>query len=170
MGIVAPRKNQQFLITVADRLWEEGLPFELHIVGRVNPHFGEPVAKDIKAMTTRRPGLRFHEGASDGTFAELLARARAVVFLTIAEGCGLPVLESLWRGLPSVCSDLPVLRENTHEGGWVLLPTNDLTGWSDGLKRVLFDDERWRGLADVAAQRNLPTWAERAREVRRELG
>src|SRR4051812_15753681 len=39
-GILEPRKNQSFLLEVCDALWSEGLAFTLHIVGRVNPHFG----------------------------------------------------------------------------------------------------------------------------------
>ncbi len=170
VGIVEPRKNQRFLLEVAEALWAAGVQFELHIVGRINPHFGAPVAAAIRELAGRRPGLHFHEAASDATLAELLSRTRAVAFPTIAEGCGLPVLEAMWRALPCVCTDLPVLRENTAEGGCVVLPKNDLAAWCDGLRRVLTDDGLWRELADTAASRPLPTWAESAVQIRRTLG
>jgi len=98
-----------------------------------------------------------------------MATARAVVFPTIAEGCGLPVLESLWRGLPCVCSDLPVLRENADGGGCVVIPKNNHQAWVDGLREVLSDDERWLELAQTAGTRDLPMWADTARIIRKTL-
>lgn len=169
IGIIEPRKNQAFLGEVAESLWAEGLAFELHVVGRVNPHFGAPIADGLRSLAARRPGLTIHAGASDATLAGLFARTRAVVFPTLAEGCGLPVLEALWRGLPCVCSDLPVLRENTADGGCLVLPVNVAAAWRDGLRRILTDDAEWAALAGAAKSRSLPTWAESAAEVRRQL-
>ena len=179
VGIVEPRKNQVFLLDVARKLRAAGVDFELHIVGRVNPHFGAAIAAEIKQTCRTLAGVQFHEAASDETLASLLSRTRAVVFPTLAEGCGLPILEALWRGLPCVCSDLPVLRENTDAGGCLVLPLNDGPAWVAGLRHVLEDDARWRELARQAASRalrrtsrspSLPTWAESAAEIRRTLG
>jgi len=110
VGIVEPRKNQTFLLDVAEALWGAGLDFELHVVGRVNPHFGPPIVTRMKELQRRERRFHFHAAAGDRELGRLYAEARAVVFPTIAEGCGLPLLEALWRGVPCVCSDLPVLR------------------------------------------------------------
>lgn len=49
---------------------------------------------------------------SDGHYAGLLERAWALVMPTLAEGGGsFPVAEALLRGVPVLCSDIPVLRE-----------------------------------------------------------
>ena len=169
VGIVEPRKNQTFLLDVAESLWAQGITFELHLVGRVNPHFGREIVKRVSSLQKRFPQLHFHEAASDKVFAGLLERARAVVFPTIAEGCGLPVLEALWRGLPCVCSDLPVLVEHTQAGGCLSLRTNNLSEWEGGLTQILSDDKLWGDLAQQAATRELTTWADSAAEIRRQL-
>ena len=169
VGIVEPRKNQKFLLEVARSLRGAGVDFELHIVGRVNPHFGASIAAEIKRTSQALAGLHFHEAASDEALARLLSRTRAVVFPTIAEGCGLPIVEALWRGLPCVCTDLPVLRESAEAGGCLVLPLNDTTAWVAGLRRVLEDDGQWRTLAKEAATRALPTWSDSAAEIRRVL-
>lgn len=159
VGIVEPRKNQALLLEVCEQLWTEGLVFELHLVGRVNPHFGGPIATRIKQLRrTRRTSLHFHEAADDATLAELYATARATVFPTIAEGCGLPLLESLWRGVPCVCSDLPVLLENAAGGGCLPVGTNDPTAWKDALRRIITDDALAFRLTREATSRPLPTW------------
>lgn len=166
VGIIEPRKNQAFLLDVCEDLWREGLAFELHIVGRVNPHFGRPVVERIRALARRAPGLKYHAAAADKTVAQLYTTAAVGVFPTIAEGCGLPLLESLWRGVPCVCSDLPVLRENADGGGCMAVAVNDRGAWRDALRRLLTDDALRAELAAAAVQRPLPTWAETARLLR----
>ena len=169
VGILEPRKNQALLLDVAETLWREGLGFELNLVGRVNPHFGRPLEKRIKAMARVFPGLRYRAAADDATVAALYAGARASVFPTIAEGCGLPLLESLWQGVPCVCSDLPVLRENADGGGCLAVATDDRAAWLDALRRVLTDDALVARFRTEATTRTLPTWAAAAEKIRAAL-
>ena len=169
VGILEPRKNQLFLLDVCEALWAAGAKFTLHLAGRVNPHFGAPVVAKVKALRQAGRPVRHHEGIGDAALAQLYASARATVCPTLAEGCGLPLLESLWEGVPCVCSDLPVLRENADGGGCVPVALTDAAAWSGALRRVLTDDASWRALADQAASRNLPTWAESARALQAAL-
>jgi glycosyltransferase involved in cell wall biosynthesis len=161
VGIIEPRKNQSFLLEVCAELWAEGMAFELHVVGRVNPHFGAPIVAQLKKLRRVRPKqLFFHEAASDATVTQLYASIRATVFPTIAEGCGLPLLESLWMGVPCVCTDMPVLRENADGGGCLPVTLNDRDAWKAALRRVLDDDVYYEQLAAEATARPLPTWSE----------
>lgn len=169
VGIIEPRKNQAFLVDVAEALWSSGVDFDLHIVGRVNPHFGEPIVRKIKAAAKLDRRLRLHLAAGDEKLRELYGAARAVVFPTIAEGCGLPVIEALWRGVPAVCSDLPVLRELTDAGGCVTAGVNDLAEWTEKLRAVLVDAELQRRLRAEAVTRPLPTWKQAGESLLAEL-
>lgn len=165
VGIVEPRKNQAFLLDVAEVLWRDGLDFELHVVGRVNPHFGPPLAARMQALAQREARFRFHAAAGDRELARLYAAARAVVFPTIAEGNGLPVLEALWRGVPCVASDLPVLRENTDAGGCLVARVGDAADWTAKLRTVLTDEALCRRLQAEAMSRPLPRWSQTARTL-----
>ncbi|MBI4622404.1 MAG: glycosyltransferase [Verrucomicrobia bacterium] len=170
IGILEPRKNQMFLLDVCGDLWAEGVAFELHVVGRVNPHFGAAIVARIKALRRKYPAcLRYHAAASDAVVAGLYATARATAFPTLAEGCGLPPLESLWMGVPCVCSDLPVLRENADGGGCLPVPLNDCEAWKAALRRVLSDDAFHAWLTDEATSRPLPRWADTAQTLLRSL-
>ena len=170
-GILEPRKNQEFLVEVCSRLWRGGLRFELHLVGRVNPHFGEPVLRRVREAAREFPGqLHHHDGVPDETLARLLRSARATVFPTRAEGCGLPLLESLWRGVPCVCSDLPVLRENADGGGCVPVTLDDTSAWERALRRILTDDGHHAALVRAALSRALPRWSDTAGALRAGLG
>lgn len=163
VGILEPRKNQLFLMEVCAELWASGMLFDLHLVGRINPHFGAPVLARIKSLQKRFPGLRYHEAARDDVLAKLYASVRATVFPTIAEGCGLPLLESLWHAVPCVCSDLPVLRENADGGGCVTASVSSREAWRDALRSVLQDDALHGRLTMEAATRPLPAWSDSAR-------
>lgn len=169
VGILEPRKNQELLLNVCEDLWREGLKFELHLVGRVNQHFGRPLAARVRALKQVRPQLHHHEAASDAALGALYSKARATVFPTIAEGCGLPLLESLWAGVPCVCSDLPVLRENADGGGCLAVGVNDANEWKIALRRVLTDDALVSRLRAEACSRLLPTWAGAAHVLREGL-
>jgi glycosyltransferase involved in cell wall biosynthesis len=165
VGILEPRKNQLFLMDVCEELWTSGLSFDLHIVGRINPHFGSPVVARIKSLRKKFAGLRYHEAARDAVLVDLYSRVRATVFPTIAEGCGLPLLESLWHGVPCVCSDLPVLRENADAGGCLTPAVNSREAWRDALRGVLQDNALHARLSSDVVARSLPTWAETAQRL-----
>lgn len=165
VGIIEPRKNQSFLLDVATVLWRSGVDFELHVVGRVNPHFGRPIERRMRTLARHERRFRFHAAASDATLGDLYSEASAVVFPTIAEGCGLPILESLWRGVPCVCSDLPVLRENADGGGCLTAAVDDPADWIAKLRRVLADSALQKQLRLEASTRPLPTWAHTARTI-----
>jgi len=169
VGIIEPRKNQELLLDVCEELWADGLGFGLDVVGRLNPHFGKATVARMKRMETRWPGLKYHAEAADETMAGLYAGARAAVFPTIAEGCGLPLLESLWRGVPCVGSEVPSLVENAAGGGCLMVATNHRAAWKTALRTILTDDALHARLVAEATSRRLPTWAEAAATLREAL-
>ena len=169
VGILEPRKNQSLLIDACEALWEEGSDLELHLVGRVNPHFGGATLGRVKAAARRWPGMRHHAGLSDAELAKLLLSARATAFASLAEGYGLPLLESLWLGVPCVCSDIAPLAENAAGGGCLVVPGNAPAGWIDALRRILGDGALHARLSAEARGRALPTWSEAAGVLRSAL-
>jgi glycosyltransferase involved in cell wall biosynthesis len=166
VGILEPRKNQVLLLEVCEGLWAAGLDFDLHFVGRVNPHFGKPVEKKIRRAAKKEHRLYFHEAASDAILARLYATTQVAAFPTLAEGCGLPVLEALWHGVPCLCSDLPALRENADDGGCVIARVNDTGDWSAQLRLLLTNPVLRNQLAEAARLRELPRWSDTARALR----
>ena len=165
VGILEPRKNQMLLLDVAEHLIARGVNFELNIVGRVNPHFGKPILKRVQKLAASYSQIRYHGAASDESVAALWSTARASVFPTLAEGCGLPLLESLARGVPCVASDLPVLRESGEGGGCVFAAPNVRVTWLDALAKILMDDVHRETLAAEAKARTLPTWTSAAAQL-----
>ena len=86
----------------------------------------------------------------DEDLAALYSGACAFLYLSRAEGFGLPPLEAMACGTPVICSNVSSLPEVVGDAGLLLAP-DDLDGLAAAL-RTLLDDE---------AQRD--AWAARAR-------
>jgi glycosyltransferase involved in cell wall biosynthesis len=170
LGILEPRKNQTLVLDVAEALLRERLDFRLEMVGRVNPHFGRGIETRLKELAKAYPQIRYRRAAKDRELVELWRAARATLFPTVAEGCGLPLLESLWMGVPCVCSDLPVLRETGAAGGCDFVPLNDRGAWSQALRKIIGSPSHVAALEAQVAARELPTWREAAAAIVGELG
>jgi glycosyltransferase involved in cell wall biosynthesis len=55
--------------------------------------------------------LHLHENPSDGEITDLYDGAAGLLFVSLGEGFGLPLVEAANHGIPILCSDLPVFRE-----------------------------------------------------------
>ena len=66
--------------------------------------------------------------APDRTVITTLNQSKAALFPSYGEGWGLPPVESLALGVPTVCSDIPVLREAT-KGYATYIHPDDYFGW-----------------------------------------
>lgn len=88
----------------------------------------------------------------------LYASSAAVVFPTLFEGFGLPVLEGMERGCPVICSDIPVLREVGGEAARYFDPLEP-PAIARAIDETLTDPERLRAMSSAGADRALQfTW------------
>ncbi len=100
--------------------------------------------------------------------------AEALVYPSVYEGFGLPVLEALACGTPALVSDVSSLPEAVGEGG-LRLPPDDVNAWAAALERVLADpgwrvEASARGLAHAARFTWAQTAAQTVASYRRALG
>lgn len=58
----------------------------------------------------------------DDVLADLYTSAECLVFPSLVEGFGIPLLEAARSGCPIACSDIPVFREILPEGCWYFDP------------------------------------------------
>jgi len=93
----------------------------------------------------------------------LYHRCELVVFPSLYEGGGLPVLEAWQFDAPVVCADIPPLREKAGEAAAYFDPT-DAAAIGDTLHAVWTDEAVRAGLVDCARDRRGQfTWARTAR-------
>lgn len=151
LGTIEPRKNLDLLAKV----WAAtpGLP-RLLVVG--NRGWAAP---DLFTILETTPGITLLGPLPDATVAALMDRALALIFPSFAEGYGLPPLEAVARGLPVLCSDLPVLREVLRDLPVYLDPT-DVYAWTKAIQSLgqTGAEQTDRKAAAAGSGFDLPTW------------
>jgi glycosyltransferase involved in cell wall biosynthesis len=165
VGSHEPRKNQEAVLAAAELLWRDGVDFELVFVGGGSRaaivDFDRRVARlaaDGRAISSRR-------GLSDTELWALYARARFTVFVSLHEGFGLPVAESLALGVPVLTSDYGALAEVSAGGGCVNIDPRDDDAIKEAMGRLVVDDELVARLRAEALALPSRSWSDYAAEL-----
>jgi alpha-1,3-rhamnosyl/mannosyltransferase len=161
VGTLEPRKNLDRLARAYARLRPSlPAPWPLLIVGPTG--WG-----DRAARTVETEGVRFTGAVSDGVLADLYRRARAFAYVPLTEGYGLPPLEAMRSGTPTVVSnEVPSVNDLGGDGdppARVVDPL-DVDDIAAGLGEILTDDALRADLSARGSAHALPrTWREAAR-------
>jgi len=111
VGIVHPRKNQQFLVKVLHILESRGqLDCPLLVAGPIGWK-NSSLFRDIKDLGLGDGEIRFLGYLPDEDMPAFYAGAQAFLFPTLYEGFGLPPLEAMACGTPVIASDAPSMPE-----------------------------------------------------------
>ena len=89
--------------------------------------------------------------SSEAEIATTMARARCLVYPTLHDGYGLPVVEALTAGVPVITSDFGSVREVAEGRGGLLVDPADVEALTVALRSLLTDDDLHAALAAQAA-------------------
>jgi glycosyltransferase involved in cell wall biosynthesis len=109
VGTVEPRKNLSRLVEVFCALSAEGLTDGLVIAGKLGWLYEGFLARLERSPARQQVTLTGYVPAAD--LPALYSGAQALVFPSLYEGFGLPVLEAMACGTPVACSDTSSLPE-----------------------------------------------------------
>jgi len=163
VGTFEPRKNQMAVVYAAERLWREGLTFELLFIGGAG--WGESVPSAIDRLQRESRPVRAVLKVSSAELDEAYGRARFTVFPSLHEGFGLPVAESMEHGTPVITSNLGSTGEIAKGGGAILIDPYDDEELVSAMRRLLTDDELLDQLRRDILARTGRTWEDYASEV-----
>jgi glycosyltransferase involved in cell wall biosynthesis len=176
LGGIEPRKNLPGLVRAFAAL-PAGIRPTLVIAGvgvAWNPEGGralDEVLDEVSPEVRRRIAMVGYVAGADK--AALIGGAEALVYPSLYEGFGLPVLEAMACGTPVLTSDLSALPE-VAGGAAVLVDPRDVDSVRDGMERLLTDDGLRERLAEAGMARATAfSWTETARRtaaVLREVG
>jgi alpha-1,2-rhamnosyltransferase len=110
VGTIEPRKNHLYVLDVFQKLWEDGAEVSLCLVGRLGWLYDEIINK-IKANKYLNNKLFFFSDLNDDELAYCYEKSSALIFASLSEGFGLPLVEAMHFGKPVLASDIPVFRE-----------------------------------------------------------
>lgn len=164
VGSREPRKNQDAVVFAAERLWREGLDFELLLLGswgwstlalRRWLRFAAKAGRPVSAP----------DSASDADLWSAYERAAFTVFPSLQEGFGLPVAESLSRGIPALTSGYGSMAEVAAGGGCLMVDPCDDDALFGAMRRMLVEPELRARLAAEARARPEDSWRRWADDV-----
>ena len=147
VGNRMPHKNFGMLLEALALIPEQERP-QLIITGS---HGDDPLAPIIEHLGLTA-NVELRGWVADDELERLYGEATCVVFPTLFEGFGLPVLEAMARGCPVICSDLPVLRE-IGGGAAVYIDPESATGLAHSVRRLLADPAKRAELSELGRER-----------------
>lgn len=165
VGTQEPRKNQVSLLYAAEQLWREGYAFELMFIGGADAVLARDFDLLVERLKAAGRTLTVHRHATDELLQAAYARARFSAFISLHEGFGLPVGESLAYGTPVLTSDYGSIEEIARDGGCYSVDPRDDEAVLAGLRRMLDDDTLIETLLVELGARVPRTWEDYADEL-----
>ena len=161
VGALDRRKNHPFLVDAFESLWKRGFDVRLCLVGsytKALPEFHSRLVQHAEAG--RR--LFYCADLNDVELDYCYEKACALVYPSIVEGFGLPIVEALQHGKPVLASDTTIHREVGSE----FCAYFDLSS-TESLVAMIADRERLGQMPNVrsAAEYVAPTWRLSCREL-----
>jgi glycosyltransferase involved in cell wall biosynthesis len=167
VGTVEPRKNYPRLIAAYRKLHgRPGVP-QLVIAGRPGWAYGDTLLR-LQA----EPGVRYLGHVDESTLESLYRSASMLVFPSLYEGFGLPLLEAMGHGVPAVVGAAGALPELAM-GAALSVDAEDTDAIAGAMERLLADESLRNKLGEEGRRRSSGyTWAtaaERTLDVMRRV-
>ena len=165
-GGAESRKNVDSLIAAYAQLpLEVRMQYQLVIAGKLQPWQYKHLAKLAKQHGLFSSDMPLTGFVTDEELVALYNMAHLFVFPSLYEGFGLPVLEAMTCGTPTLCADNTSLPE---VAGWegALFDGNDVPMLTAKLHEGIFDEGFRQTLREHAQQQVLPfSWDNTAKQV-----
>jgi glycosyltransferase involved in cell wall biosynthesis len=153
IGSLDTRKNQHLIVEAFTQLWRQGDRMPLTLIGRAF----EGHRLEWLSNARRFPQFRWLNSASDADIANVLRTVRATIYVSEAEGFGLPPVESVAAGVPVIVVASCPSVEMLHPPGMLGLQQVTVDAIASAvlsLQNNAMLDALWRD----AARARLGTW------------
>jgi glycosyltransferase involved in cell wall biosynthesis len=158
VGTLEPRKNQVTALRAFAEYRETHPDSELELVLAGSPgwRYGD-VLQTIEALRLERH-VRRVGSVRAGQLKWLYQHARALLFPSLYEGFGLPVLEAFVLRCPVVAADIPPVREITGPDTATLLDPLTVSPWTHAIARIASEPADAARLESAFARAGAFTW------------
>lgn len=133
VGTLEPKKGHRDAVGTFEMLWDAGYERPLVVIGRRGWMSEEPVDVIRESRWYGRK-LFWLDGIDDGGLAAFYDRSHALLFGSLAEGFGLPVLEAASHQMAVLARDTAVAREILGADGFYFTDRVDLAAGIEALE------------------------------------
>jgi alpha-1,3-rhamnosyl/mannosyltransferase len=164
VGTIQPRKNLPNLVEAFQKIKRENRIEEKLIIAGGRGWLWEPILKKIK--TAGLDGsVKYIDYVPREDLPYLIAGAKLLTLPALYEGFGLPPLEAMASGVPTVVSNNSSLPEVVGDAG-VLVDPKSVDSIAEGLLKVLMDNNlRQQMIAKGLGRAKQFTWENTARKT-----
>lgn len=164
VGRLEPHKNHSALLHAAERLWQEGVEFDLRLVGGAG---WDTARVEVQLDRLQRAGapVTWDRAQADDEMWSVLRTASFTVFISLHEGFGLPVAESLACGTPVLTTDYGSQAQIAAGGGCLTVDPRDDESVLAGLRAMVTDPALRARLRVEAAAYPVRTWQDYAADL-----
>lgn len=161
VGTVEPRKNLSRLVAAWQSLDAEIRGKTCLVIAGATGW----LVDELIARMRLTDAIEFRGQVSDAELASLMRGATALVYPSIYEGFGLPVIEAMAMGVPVLTSNVGATRE-IAEGAAILVDPTSMHDIRAGLARLLKEPKLREHLASLGKERAATfSWARTARKT-----
>lgn len=146
LGTIEPRKNVKRILDAFDQLYRHQNEARLVVAGK----YGWKNREVMKSYL-HHPGIHFTGFVSDTDLPVLYTMARALVYVSLYEGFGLPPLEAMCCGTPVLYANRSSLPEVVGPGGLPVDP-EDTPAITNGMSILLNNEKAWAKYSERAQE------------------
>lgn len=163
IGTIEPRKNIKNLILAFNKLAASGKDLKLVIVGKKGWHY-EDTFKLVKELNLSNK-IIFTGFIDEDDKPYLISGCKIFIYPSIYEGFGIPVLEALSCGIPTITSNVSSLPEVAGNAAMLIDPTSTEQLY-DAINKLLGDQCLYNDLKEKSVtQASQFSWQKTARET-----
>ncbi|MFB2567017.1 glycosyltransferase [Rhizobium sp. IMFF44] len=169
VGTIEPRKNHLAIIHGFRRAQEilktsgSKTVIELTFAGSTRDHAA--YADGVRRELERTPNAAMSEAPDDIVLGQLYEEHDATVFVSLLEGFGIPVVESLWHAKPCITANNGALGDLASDGGCIQVDPRDGDAIGEAIVQMVENHELYNELSRQAVARIIPSWDDYAREL-----
>jgi glycosyltransferase involved in cell wall biosynthesis len=152
-------KNHAALLMACEQLWREGLEFSLELIGcEDEARESAAILCEVRRLAAAGRAVSWRAQVSELELHAAYRRAAFTVFPSLAEGFGLPIVESFWHGRGVICSREGAVGETSAGPGAVHVEVTRPEPIAAAVRALLEDPARNAAVARAAHTRPVRTW------------
>jgi len=164
VGRLEPHKNHASLLHAAEVLWREGLEFDLELIGQ-RGWSTDALDRQLLVLDRAKRPIRWRGSVSDDEMWRTIREASFTVFISLHEGFGLPVSESLACGTPVITTRYGSQGQIAEGGGCLTVDPRQDEEVTSAMRTMLTDPPTENRLRAETACRPQRVWQDYADEL-----
>lgn len=160
-------KNHAALFTACEKLWSNGIDFKLELIGCEDiPLESHRIVQEVMRLRSKDRPVVWRGHVTEEELHTAYRTSTFTAFPSLAEGFGLPIIESFWHGRPVICGDEAPMSELARDGGSVITDVRNVETLAAALQGLLQNREKCVTLAREAYARPIRSWSDYWQELK----